>query len=265
MSESQVGEGNQRLDWTPEKLATLRVRDGVRLRGEEMTRLEMFSDAAFAFAMTMQVIASERVPGNLEELFDTLKRAPAFAASFTLIMLLWSGHRRWSRRFGLEDGGSVVLSLALVFSILVYIDPLRLMASVLLNWLSGGYLPSLLEIEVATDLTQLFALFGFGYFLLAGLLALLNGRALRLRDRLALDEVELEATRFDQWTWTIGAMTGLASALLATFGPRPLDLLAGFVYWLLPISMPFAAVRHHRRMSRLLEAREPQAPSPAAG
>ena len=55
----------------------------------------------------------------------------------------------------------MVLSLSLVFVILVYIDPLRLMASVLLNWLSGGYLPSLLVIEAAEDLTQLFALFGF--------------------------------------------------------------------------------------------------------
>ena len=45
------------MNWTDEALAALPVKQGVRLRGLEMTRLETFCDAAFAFAVTLLVIA----------------------------------------------------------------------------------------------------------------------------------------------------------------------------------------------------------------
>ena len=35
------------MKWSEEKLSSLEVRGGYRLRGEGMTRLEIFSDAAF--------------------------------------------------------------------------------------------------------------------------------------------------------------------------------------------------------------------------
>ena len=37
--------------------------------------------------------------------------------------MFWHGHYRWSRRFGLEDGTSVILSLLLVFLVLVFCTP----------------------------------------------------------------------------------------------------------------------------------------------
>ncbi len=55
--------------WTEEQLAALPVRNGVRQRGRDMTRLETFCDAAFAFAA---------------------------------IAYFWWAHRTWSRRYGLE-------------------------------------------------------------------------------------------------------------------------------------------------------------------
>lgn len=85
-----------------------------------MTRIEIFSDAAFAFAVTMLVISLSSVPRNYDELLVAMKGVPAFAASFTVIMVLWVSHRRWSRRFGLDDGISTFLTLALIFIILVY-------------------------------------------------------------------------------------------------------------------------------------------------
>ena len=38
---------------------------GFRLRGMEMTRLETFIDAAFAFAISMLVIAPQQIPDNI--------------------------------------------------------------------------------------------------------------------------------------------------------------------------------------------------------
>ena len=45
--------------FTPALLATLPVKDGFRLRGLDMTRIETFTDAAFAFALTLLIIAGD--------------------------------------------------------------------------------------------------------------------------------------------------------------------------------------------------------------
>ena len=43
-------------------LSKLPVEAGVRLRGEQVTRLETFVDAAFAFAMTLLVVSFDAMP-----------------------------------------------------------------------------------------------------------------------------------------------------------------------------------------------------------
>ena len=49
---------------------------GFRLRGIAMTRLETFIDAAFAFAITMLVIASQQIPDDIETLLAAFKMCP---------------------------------------------------------------------------------------------------------------------------------------------------------------------------------------------
>jgi hypothetical protein len=77
---------------------------GFRLRGMEMTRLETFIDAAFAFAISMLVIAANQVPDDIETLLGAFKNVPAFVASIVVLGIFWRGHWLWSRRYGLEDG-----------------------------------------------------------------------------------------------------------------------------------------------------------------
>ncbi|HWB18979.1 MAG TPA: TMEM175 family protein, partial [Phycisphaerales bacterium] len=55
--------------------------DGFRHRGREVSRLEGFSDAAFAFAVTLLVISLE-VPNSFDGLLDVLRGLPAFAVCF---------------------------------------------------------------------------------------------------------------------------------------------------------------------------------------
>ena len=55
----------------PKDLDALPRRGAFRLRGLEMTRLESFVDAAFAFAVSLLVIAGQQVPDDL----DTMLRA----------------------------------------------------------------------------------------------------------------------------------------------------------------------------------------------
>src|SRR5436309_15819221 len=78
-----------------------------RLRGMEMPRLEPVIDAAFAFAISMLVIAANQVPDNIEELLGAVGHVPAFVASVVVLGIFWRGHWLWSRRYGLEDGVSI--------------------------------------------------------------------------------------------------------------------------------------------------------------
>src|SRR5262245_44889736 len=61
----------------PPDLAGLPRLGGFRLRRIAMTRLETFIDAAFAFAITMLVIASQQIPDDIETLLAAFKNVPA--------------------------------------------------------------------------------------------------------------------------------------------------------------------------------------------
>ena len=57
------------MSYSPEQLASMPVRDGFRQRGEDMTRLETFTDAAFAFAVTLLVVGGgDSIPSDFDEM-----------------------------------------------------------------------------------------------------------------------------------------------------------------------------------------------------
>ena len=68
----------------------------------EMTRLETFIDAAFAFAITMLVIAAQESPDDIASLLAAFRNVPTFICSILVIGIFWRGHWLWSRRYGLE-------------------------------------------------------------------------------------------------------------------------------------------------------------------
>jgi Endosomal/lysosomal potassium channel TMEM175 len=109
----------------PPDLDALPRLGGFRLRGIAMTRLETFIDAAFAFAITMLVIATQQIPDDIETLLAAFKNVPAFVASIIVLGIFWRGHWLWSRRYGLEDGVSIFISWAMIVTMLIYIYPLK--------------------------------------------------------------------------------------------------------------------------------------------
>ncbi|HOV96721.1 MAG TPA: TMEM175 family protein [Thermomonas sp.] len=179
------------------ELSHLRVEDGFRLRGEDVSRLETFVDAGFAFSMTMLVIFYNQLPDTAAELRDALRKVPSFVLCFILLAEFWNAHNVWSRRYGLEDRASTVTSLAFLMVVLIWIYPLRMVISSGLSLISGGWLPSELGMDRAhwlLDLQTVFMIYGAGYGLLSWLLWRLNAHALRCADTLALDAVERHST-----------------------------------------------------------------------
>jgi uncharacterized membrane protein len=216
-------------------------------RQQQTTRLETFVDAAFAFALTMLVISVDAIPQSFEELSEALKRVPAFAASFAIVVMFWHGHYRWSRRHGLEDGTSVVLSLLLVFLVLVFLYPLRLMMSGALNAMSGGSLPSELKITELSHVRTFFVLYGLAFASMAGVLLGLNAHVLRLRPSPPVGAVDRAAARIEVQAWAILAMMGATSAALAVLLPPRFVGLSVWLYLSLAIIMPLMG-RHWRRL-----------------
>ena len=115
-----------------------------RLRGDEVIRIEAFSDAVFAFAVTLLIVSLE-VPKSFAELMETMKGFFAFGISFLFLMLIWFGHNIFFRRYALDDVRTIFLNGCLLFIVLFYVYPLKFLATLVFN--SAMYAESPVEIE----------------------------------------------------------------------------------------------------------------------
>ena len=219
--------------WTESELEALSIEHGFRLRGLEVTRLDTFIDAAFAFAVTLLVISFDEIPENLEEMLNAVKRIPAFSASFFVLMMFWLQHRRWSRRYGLENGITILFSLMLIFVALVFVFPLRIIFESMFAHLSGGFLPSGFRNNSVEGLRVMFAFYSSGSLAMSAIVSRLHRAALQRSSLLCLNDVEQLRTRTNMRAWAIVAAFSLLSILLAIFLPDGLVPLAGYLYFLL--------------------------------
>ena len=106
-------------------------------RHREVSRVEGFSDAVFAFAITLLVVSLE-VPRTFDELVHVMRGFPAFAVSFVLLFQIWRRHYLFFRSYDLEDGTVVVLTGALLFVVLFYVYPLKFLWSVVFAQFGGA-------------------------------------------------------------------------------------------------------------------------------
>jgi uncharacterized membrane protein len=217
-----------------------------------MTRIEVFSDAAFAFAVTMLVISLSSIPKNYEELVFAVKGIPSFAASFTVMMFIWLGHRRWSERFGLDDGISTLLSLALVFIVLVYVYPLKLIMDLLFYSLSQSWFPSRFQVASTGEVAGLVAFYSMGFSLVAAMLWGLYRRAASKAEDLSLDQLERLLVRKEQQIWLVQAVVGLIVAIIALIFMSSLGYLAGILFGLSPLAV-FIITRSTRKQIRAIQ------------
>ena len=231
----------------PANLEALPRLDGFRLRGTEMTRLETFIDAAFAFAVTMMVIAAERVPDDITTLLAAFKHVPAFVASIIVLGIFWRGHWSWSRRYGLEDGVSIFVSWALLVTILIYIYPLKAIFGSMFYLLSQGGLGQPLGIRTEAQIRALFAIYAIGFTAIAVEIMALYGRAWQLREPLRLNERERFLTRADMTGWCIPATTGIIALVLALTLPEDHISWSGWIYFSMVIVVPIHKWVNRRR------------------
>lgn len=231
-------------------------RFGFRLRGMEMTRTETFTDAAFAFALTLLVVSIDRVPASYDELLVAVQGIPAFGLSCMLLFLFWHGHWSWSRRYGLEDFPSIVLSFTLVFVVLCYVYPMRYVTSIFMAWVTGGRISGGAQIESLEELYGIFAIYSIGFTAMCLVMILLHLRAWWVRNGLELNDVERFLTRAEMGNWSILAAVGTVATLLGLFAPPRVWTVPGWAYIVLPIVMPLYGYLVGRKHARIVAATE---------
>jgi uncharacterized membrane protein len=195
------------------------------MRGREVTRLESFSDAVFAFALTLLVVSLD-VPKSFGELLGTMRGFVAFGICFAILAGIWNHHYVFCRRFGLDDGFVRFLTCVMLFIVLLYVYPLKFLFTLFVN----GIL-----YDVPTEITSdqastLFLIYGFGFAAVYLALAALNWHAYRRHDELELSPREKFESRFEIYAMLIHAGVGVASAVAAVTLPKGYVLYAGFVY-----------------------------------
>src|SRR5437588_6261539 len=188
----------------PADLDSLPRLGGFRLRGMEMTRLETFIDAAFAFAISMLVIAAQQIPENIQTLLAAFKNVPTFVCSIAVLGIFWRGHWLWSRRYGLEDGASIMISWAMIVNILIFVYPLKAGFGEMWYLLSSGQVGQPFSLHTTeAQARTIFAIYALGLIAISAEILPLNLRAWQLREPLGLNARERLMTRGDLTGWGI--------------------------------------------------------------
>ena len=203
------------------------------LPGEQMNRIETFVAAAFAFAVSMLVISVDAIPSNFAELQAAAKNIPAFAASFAILAWIWHEHASWCRKYGLEDSRTIFLSCLLVFLVLVYIYPLRLMMQGLMGFLSQGWIPFDMDFEAIWQVRFLFGFYAVGFFMLCLTFAGLFAHATHKAAEVGLSEAETQVAKTEAIIWLSGASICILALALCIFVPSKWIGYTGFTYFLL--------------------------------
>jgi uncharacterized membrane protein len=206
-----------------------------RWRGGEITRLEGFTDAVFAFAVTLLVVSLE-VPRTFEELLVAMKGFFAFAICFAILTQVWYFHYKFSRRYGLQTVYTIVLNAALIFVVLFYVYPLKFLFTMAIGSLSGGRTVPLEQlnhmVKSTQQLSQLWLIYSAGVIAVYGLFALLYHYAYRMRVKLELNEYEALSTRNAIIHFAGLAGVGVAVAIAALVLPSAYVGYAGFLFCL---------------------------------
>ena len=200
-----------------------RARDalGFRQRGERTTRLEAFIDAAFA-------------------------------ACFWLLATFWRGHVDWSERFGLDDAHGRRWSLMLVFLVLIFVYPLKIVFSVFFAWISGEALPAQFSFRDMDDVQLMFQMFAVAFGSMGAVLFVLNRQAWRQREALALDALEVDALRLVLRLWVLLPAFALLSIALSFWEASLRYGAPGMIFFVMHAVQTVLRARHRRRLTAAL-------------
>lgn len=241
---------------------------GFRLRGVgEIARIEAFSDAVLAFAVTLLIVSLE-VPKTFNELMEMMRGFIAFAITFAMLFHVWFEQYKFFRRYGLQDNFTVWMNGLLLFVVLFYVYPLKFVWSLMLNSFTGHFMVQgrggEAEPMIASgQVPAVMIIFGIGFTAVFLIFVLLHLHAYRKRNELELNELEIHDTRAQIQDSALNVAVGLLSIVLVLAGGRRFVIWSILVYWLIGPLQTINGVTMGRRRRRLMKGME-EAPAEAA-
>jgi len=217
-------------------------------RGLNQTRIETFSDAVFAFSLTLVVLSSS-VPETVTELRDSFRNIIPFFACSILIVLFWFQHYIFFLRYGLQDIKTVVINTILLFVLLIYVYPLKFLMTFLFELCVSGFTGDFQRVQLMMDSEgggwYLMLSYGGGASIIFLLLAWLYHHAYSRRAVLGLNRYEEFLTKVSILSNILMSLLPTISATLVLAG---VDFrVAGFIYMLYPLIMiPFGVIVRKR-------------------
>lgn len=191
--------------------------------GSEITRIEGFSDAVFAFAITLLVVSLE-VPKTFNELAVGMRGFVAFGLAFAMLFIIWLQQYTFFRRYGLQDSWTIALNAFLLFVVLFFVYPLKFLFGWMIRMWTGGsneiQLPNgqIEQIVGPGQAEQLMIVYGCGYIAVFGVFLLMYWHAWRSSGELELDALELFDTRNSMQQHVVNIAIGAVSLAFALNG-----------------------------------------------
>jgi len=235
--------------------------DSIRWRLHEPTRLEAFSDAVIAFAITLVAISLE-VPQTFDELLHLMQGFFGFAICFLFLALIWHEQYVFFRRFGLQDTRTIAYNLMLLFMVIYLVYPLKF----LFYFLAQGSAQIVKEDGTVIDRfkngnqpCELMIIYGIGYFIIYSLMALMYKHALKKKDDIRLSRLEIYNTKTYIRAYIGRLCVVVLSLSLAIYGIDRSDkysFFSGISYSLIGFVMWFVIGRRKKKIPKLFTKQE---------
>ncbi|CAN5418055.1 hypothetical protein BH09BAC6_BH09BAC6_23780 [soil metagenome] len=221
------------------KAAALNNKKSVfKWRSHEPSRLETFSDAVFAFAVTL-IIVSLEVPRTFDELFEVFKGFLSFAACFAILFLIWNNQNIYFRRYGINDAYITFLNAMLLFVVLMYVYPLKFLFMAIF---SGGEYNDhghMITMITQQQMPTLMYVYHAGYAAIYLLFLLMYLHAKKKAAQIELSAAEAFETESFILINYFNAGLGIAGMLLVWLLPFTLKGSSGLIYMLIPFVYSF--------------------------
>jgi uncharacterized membrane protein len=209
-----------------------------RYRGTEPGRLENFSDAVFALAITLLLISTSP-PSTFAQIVKFTFDLIPFMVCITLIVLIWHEHFVFYYRYGLRNNRVIFLNTLFLVIVLFYVYPLKFLTKLSLfviaipfeiEWL----LQDLQGMLRGGNMSDLMIIYGVGATSVFFVLVLMYRYALSKAVELKLNELEIFDTKTSIRTnFLLGAIPLLSVLIVLVFYRDPLSgMYSGFAYFM---------------------------------